>query len=543
MAGIKDEFDNLCAVAEFCDAIGVRNVGKTTRMKVQPYELKFLFASLCSKDPQDIHRGESSSIVLPHIRCFAYYIARGVLARDNTSNISAPDIAILAAALSGDNTYNIGALIARRLVANNGKEPHFGGIYATLIPEHLERTIRTDDAPFPFIRFDLTAMKRHEFVTRTFEFGNLVYIMRFGEFTTREIRLPAQLLFDYTSRNGWSFTAIELDEFVIQQQFHNPMEGVVPEEEQPSSWEDGRTSIQPSILRPQPTHIEFRSSERDEIEEHIRSKAAVAAAESSALSTPPTSNPIANPLLRTDAQRNAFFDAPARPLAAATRIGQEGKKMEPERKPLSLLELCFRSAVDNLRYMNSVDNLEMGLLKRILPHCTLEQLTHIESCTEMDLTGVTDVLWKRFFQREFGEADMNVAIKRMKESGVRYKWKKLFEEKTEKQKQVEQRMSAGLRNKYEAANAGTTGRKQGTSSKAASLPSTESLLCKIRLAEAFISLEHPLVTKFHHEKIAYRAIKDMACEYQQMLELLRKAPFFGRWRAKPGSVDSLIVLR
>ncbi|XP_044946331.1 tRNA-specific adenosine deaminase TAD1-like isoform X2 [Hordeum vulgare subsp. vulgare] len=54
---------------------------------------------------------------------------------------------------------------------------------------------------------------------------------------------------------------------------------------------------------------------------------------------------------------------------------------------------------------------------------------------------------------------------------------------------------------------GTTGRKQGTSSKAASLPSTESLLCKIRLAEAFISLEHPLATKFCHEKIAYRAIK------------------------------------
>ncbi|KAI5009554.1 hypothetical protein ZWY2020_011691 [Hordeum vulgare] len=90
---------------------------------------------------------------------------------------------------------------------------------------------------------------------------------------------------------------------------------------------------------------------------------------------------------------------------------------------------------------------------------------------------------------------------------------------------------------------GTTGRKQGTSLKAASLPSTESLLCKIRLAEAFISLEHPLVTKFRHEKIAYRAIKGMACEYQQMLELLRKAPFFGRWRAKPASVDSFTVPR
>ena len=123
----------------------------------------------------------------------------------------------MAATLLGDNTYNIGALIARRLVANNGKGPYFGGIYATLILEHLERTVRADDTPFSFISFDLTAMKRHEFVTRTSEFGNLVYIMRFGELTTREIRLPTPLLFDYTSRNGWSFTAIELDEFVIQQ--------------------------------------------------------------------------------------------------------------------------------------------------------------------------------------------------------------------------------------------------------------------------------------------------------------------------------------
>ncbi|KAE8816208.1 hypothetical protein D1007_06332 [Hordeum vulgare] len=234
-ADIKDEFDNLCAAA------GVQNVGKTTRMEVQPYELKSLFASLCSKDPQDIHRGKISSILFPNIRYFTYYIARGVLAHDNTSNISAPDIAILAAALLGDNTYNIGALIAHRLVANNGKGTHFGGIYVTLIPEHLKRTVRTDDAHFPFKSFDLTAMKRHEFVTRTSEFDNLVYIMRFGEFTTREICLPAPILFDYTSKNGWSFTAIELDEFMIWQQFHNPMEGVVPEEEDPSFWDDSRT--------------------------------------------------------------------------------------------------------------------------------------------------------------------------------------------------------------------------------------------------------------------------------------------------------------
>ncbi|KAG2636942.1 tRNA-specific adenosine deaminase TAD1 isoform X2 [Panicum virgatum] len=54
---------------------------------------------------------------------------------------------------------------------------------------------------------------------------------------------------------------------------------------------------------------------------------------------------------------------------------------------------------------------------------------------------------------------------------------------------------------------GTTGRKQGTSSKAACLPSTESLLCKRRLVEAFISLEHPLVTKLQSGELSYRAMK------------------------------------
>ena len=107
------------------------------------------------------------------------------------SNISALDIAILAAALSGENKYNIGALIARRLIANSGKGNLFGGIYATLILEHLKRTAHTDDVPLPFVSFDLAAKKRHEFVTRASEFGNLVYTLRFGDTTTREIRLPA----------------------------------------------------------------------------------------------------------------------------------------------------------------------------------------------------------------------------------------------------------------------------------------------------------------------------------------------------------------
>ena len=104
-----------------------------------------------------------------------------MLARDNMSNILAPNIDILAAALKGDNTYNKGALISRRLVANSGKGPHFGGIYATLFVERIHRTVCVDDVLFPFLSFDLTSMKRHEFVTRNYDFGNLVFILRFWQ--------------------------------------------------------------------------------------------------------------------------------------------------------------------------------------------------------------------------------------------------------------------------------------------------------------------------------------------------------------------------
>ena len=118
-------------LAEFCDILGVQNVGRTDRINTQPAGLKALYISLCSGDPKEIRRGKISGILFPHIRYFAYYIARGVLARGNTSNISAPDLAILAAALGRDRTYNLGAVIARHLHSNSEKGPNYGGIFAT----------------------------------------------------------------------------------------------------------------------------------------------------------------------------------------------------------------------------------------------------------------------------------------------------------------------------------------------------------------------------------------------------------------------------
>ncbi|XP_006659167.2 translation initiation factor IF-2 isoform X1 [Oryza brachyantha] len=127
--------------------------------------------------------------------------------------------------------------------------------------------------------------------------------------------------------------------------------------------------------------------------------------------------------------------------------------MDYGRKPPSLLELCIRTTMDNLRYVDNVDGVEMNLLERILPHCKLEDLTRIESNTKMDLSPITNKLWKLFYRRQFGEDCVNGVIKRMKTSGARYTWKELFEAKTEKQKEFEDKMGQRLAEKYELAKA------------------------------------------------------------------------------------------
>ena len=131
------------------------------------------------------------SIQFPYITYFAYYISRGVLARANTSNISSPDLTILAAALEGSRKYNIGALITRRLSLNGEKGDVFGGIFASLVLERLGMAPHLDDFPLPFSRPDFAAMKRHEFISRNPQWGEFDFLLLFNVTTTRIVCLPA----------------------------------------------------------------------------------------------------------------------------------------------------------------------------------------------------------------------------------------------------------------------------------------------------------------------------------------------------------------
>jgi len=87
----------------------------------------------------------------------------------------------MANALLGKHEYHVGTLIARRLAANGNKGDLISGIYATLLLQFLKGTPYPDDVPFPFISFDLAAMKRHKFVTLTSELDILDIMLRFKD--------------------------------------------------------------------------------------------------------------------------------------------------------------------------------------------------------------------------------------------------------------------------------------------------------------------------------------------------------------------------
>src|SRR3954464_4156279 len=215
----------------FCEVLGLPGlVEKKKRKNIPTIEINTILDSFCNTEVRKSNRQKISNIMFPHLRYFAYYIARGVLARDNTSNTSTPDTAIMENALSGKHEHHVGTLIAKRLATNSTKGDVFGGIYATLLLRSLQGEPHPDDAIFPFVSLDLAAMKRHFFVTKVFDRYALDYILRFKDGVTRNVRLPSPLVFDFSHRNGYRFSVAEFDEIMGRYQYHDPTEGVEPDE-------------------------------------------------------------------------------------------------------------------------------------------------------------------------------------------------------------------------------------------------------------------------------------------------------------------------
>lgn len=115
-------------------------------------------------------------------------------------------------------------------------------------------------------------------------------------------------------------------------------------------------------------------------------------------------------------------------------------KMMMERRTPSLVDLCIRTAIDNVRYLGDVGETDINFLEQILPHCTVDQLMHVEKSSEgRDLSPITDGLWKRFYEKQFGVKSTNLVVERMKEKKVSFKWRLLYEAKLKDWEDAQQR--------------------------------------------------------------------------------------------------------
>lgn len=119
------------------------------------------------------------------------------------------------------------------------------------------------------------------------------------------------------------------------------------------------------------------------------------------------------------------------------------------RKIPTLLELCVQTAIDNVRYLGDVGETDIDLLGEILPHCTADQLMHIEkSSIERDLSPVTDKLWRKFYEKHFGAESTKSLIERMNRKKVTFKWMQLYEAKQKDLESVQEESGNKLKELY-----------------------------------------------------------------------------------------------
>jgi elongin-A len=119
---------------------------------------------------------------------------------------------------------------------------------------------------------------------------------------------------------------------------------------------------------------------------------------------------------------------------------------------VSLLELAVRKAIDNLQYIGDVGETDLQLLKRILPHCTAEQLHHIETSTKgRDLSSVTDELWRKCYGRKWGNDQLEKA-QGMPQSKRKYPWRRLYQNKLREEAETQRKGVNRLRELYKEQN-------------------------------------------------------------------------------------------
>ncbi|PRQ33471.1 putative RNA polymerase II transcription factor SIII, subunit A [Rosa chinensis] len=121
-----------------------------------------------------------------------------------------------------------------------------------------------------------------------------------------------------------------------------------------------------------------------------------------------------------------------------------------EVKLICLDERWVSIAIDNRDDLGDVGSLHFKFLEQVLPHCSKDQLVHIEKSTKgKDLSPITDKLWKKFFERDFGVKATDEVIEKMKVKKVSFKWSELYHAKLKRMEEAEKEAGERLKNLYQ----------------------------------------------------------------------------------------------
>jgi len=174
-------------------------------------EFRNFLASITVGESRDITQATIGSIHFTVIHYFALFIGRCINTKDEACHMCVPDLSILRSVVLGDQSYHMGAIVARRLHHNRHNGDFFGGIYAPRLAKFLEIDVREGDMELPPAYLDFDSMVSHHFVERNE--SPLQYRLIFDRRRAVHITLPAPTFLDYHERGRYTITREETDEY------------------------------------------------------------------------------------------------------------------------------------------------------------------------------------------------------------------------------------------------------------------------------------------------------------------------------------------
>ena len=87
----------------------------------RPAEFETFYRTLTVGYERGVSAITAAGLHFPAVHYFALFIAKCLLSREKVGALSSSDLAVLRRALEGDNTYSLGAIVARRLHINKYK--------------------------------------------------------------------------------------------------------------------------------------------------------------------------------------------------------------------------------------------------------------------------------------------------------------------------------------------------------------------------------------------------------------------------------------